>query len=48
MKTHDERIAWWQEARFGMFMHWGVYSSLGNEYNGRKGGNLRRTHHAHF
>ncbi len=38
MKTHDERMEWWREARFGMFMHWGVYSSLGNEYQGRKGG----------
>jgi alpha-L-fucosidase len=25
-KTPEERIAWWQEARFGMFIHWGVYS----------------------
>ncbi|VAX19115.1 alpha-L-fucosidase [hydrothermal vent metagenome] len=22
----DERIAWWQQARFGMFIHWGLYS----------------------
>ncbi len=34
----DERLAWFREARFGMFMHWGVYSGLGNEYHGRKGG----------
>src|SRR5262245_2766486 len=38
MKTRDERLAWWREARFGMFVHWGVYSTLGNEYKGRKGG----------
>ena len=38
MKTHDERIEWWREARFGMFVHWGVYSTLGNEFQGRKGG----------
>jgi alpha-L-fucosidase len=38
METRDQRIAWWREARFGMFVHWGVYSSLGNEYHGRKGG----------
>jgi alpha-L-fucosidase len=38
MKTRDERLTWWREARFGMFVHWGVYSSLGNEYQGRKGG----------
>ncbi|MGC9199942.1 MAG: alpha-L-fucosidase [Acidobacteriaceae bacterium] len=23
------RIQWWQQARFGMFLHWGVYSILG-------------------
>jgi len=34
----DLRLAWWREARFGMFIHWGVYSGLGNEFQGRKGG----------
>jgi len=24
-----DRLAWFQEARFGMFIHWGVYSLLG-------------------
>jgi alpha-L-fucosidase len=24
--THDQRMQWWREARFGMFIHWGVYS----------------------
>jgi len=24
--TRDERMAWWREARFGMFIHWGVYA----------------------
>ena len=24
-----QRVAWWREARFGMFMHWGVYSIPG-------------------
>ncbi len=38
MLTHEQRIEWWREARFGMFIHWGVYSGLGNEYHGRKGG----------
>ncbi len=23
------RLQWWQEARFGMFIHWGLYSLLG-------------------
>ncbi|MCC6390950.1 MAG: alpha-L-fucosidase [Bryobacterales bacterium] len=26
---HDRRIAWWRQARFGMFIHWGLYSVLG-------------------
>ena len=24
--THDQRMQWWRDARFGMFIHWGVYS----------------------
>ncbi|MDR0798387.1 MAG: alpha-L-fucosidase [Dysgonamonadaceae bacterium] len=27
-------MAWWREARFGMFIHWGVYSVYGNVYDG--------------
>lgn len=26
---HERRIAWWRQARFGMFIHWGLYSVLG-------------------
>ena len=26
--TRDERMAWWREARFGMFIHYGLYSDL--------------------
>jgi len=26
---HERRIAWWREAKFGMFIHWGLYSVLG-------------------
>lgn len=29
MRNHDERIAWWRQARFGCFIHWGVYSGPG-------------------
>ncbi len=36
MKTHEERIAWWREARFGMFVHWGIYSLPAGEWNGEK------------
>jgi alpha-L-fucosidase len=24
--TREQRIEWWREARFGMFIHWGLYS----------------------
>ena len=30
----EKRIRWWKNARFGIFVHWGVYSVLGGEYNG--------------
>jgi len=36
MKDHDARISWWREARFGMFIHWGVYSRAGGEWKGHK------------
>jgi alpha-L-fucosidase len=26
---HDARLSWWREARFGMFIHWGLYSIPG-------------------
>ncbi|HUB80711.1 MAG TPA: alpha-L-fucosidase [Bryobacteraceae bacterium] len=27
--TREARMKWWHEARFGMFIHWGLYSTLG-------------------
>lgn len=31
--TRDERMAWWRDAKFGMFIHYGLYSQLGrNEW----------------
>ncbi|MFD2162311.1 alpha-L-fucosidase [Paradesertivirga mongoliensis] len=35
MKTHDQRIAWWRDAKFGMFVHWGVYSDAAGEWKGK-------------
>jgi alpha-L-fucosidase len=32
--THDRRMKWWREARFGMFIHWGVYSVPAGVYKG--------------
>jgi alpha-L-fucosidase len=34
LATRDQRLAWWREARFGCFLHWGVYSGPGGEWNG--------------
>ena len=31
----DDRMAWWREARFGLFIHWGLYAVLGGEWNGK-------------
>ena len=28
-KTRDKRMEWWRDARFGMFVHYGLYSQLG-------------------
>ena len=27
--TRDERMDWWRKARFGMFVHFGLYSIIG-------------------
>ncbi|MCD6302326.1 MAG: alpha-L-fucosidase [Anaerolineae bacterium] len=27
--TRAERMRWWHQARFGMFIHWGLYAQLG-------------------
>lgn len=34
--TKDERMKWWREARFGMFIHWGPYAVLGGVYHGHQ------------
>ena len=31
---------WWEEARFGMFIHWGLYALLAGEYKGRRTENI--------
>ena len=32
----DVRMKWWREARFGMFIHWGVYSVPAGTYHGKR------------
>ncbi|MFW6308816.1 MAG: alpha-L-fucosidase [bacterium] len=39
MVTTEERLQWWRQARFGMFIHWGLYAIpagiwKGKEYDG--------------
>src|SRR5262245_11196241 len=34
--THDQRMQWWREARFGMFVHWGVYSVPAGVWKGEQ------------
>src|SRR3954463_13803501 len=33
----DQRMRWWREARFGMFIHWGLYAVPAGEYHGTRG-----------
>ncbi len=32
----DARLAWWREARFGMFIHWGLYSIPAGTWHGKQ------------
>src|ERR1700730_3069765 len=34
--SKEERMKWWREARFGMFIHWGVYAVPAGTYNGHQ------------
>ena len=39
LETHEQRdvrMEWWREARFGMFVHWGLYSIPAGEWDGQK------------
>lgn len=35
-ETQSERLNWFQEARFGVFIHWGLYSAAGGVYQGQR------------
>ncbi|TWU36477.1 Alpha-L-fucosidase [Novipirellula aureliae] len=34
--TQDERMDWWRDARFGMFVHWGLYAIPAGEHKGNR------------
>ena len=31
----DKRMAWWRNAKFGLFLHWGIYSVPAGEWDGK-------------
>jgi len=35
-QERDARMAWWREARFGLFMHWGIYAVPAGEWKGQE------------
>ena len=35
-QQRDARMKWWREARFGMFIHWGVYAVPAGTYQGKQ------------
>jgi alpha-L-fucosidase len=35
-ESYEARMKWWHDARFGMFIHWGVYSVPAGKYNGQE------------
>jgi len=39
-EQRDARMSWWREAKFGMFIHWGVYSVPAGFYQGKPVGGI--------
>lgn len=33
--TVTDKLAWWSAARFGLFIHWGLYAQTAGDWNGR-------------
>jgi alpha-L-fucosidase len=54
----DARMAWWRDARFGMFIHWGLYAVPAGEHKGQRSkeigewimswANIPRAEYEHF
>ncbi len=40
LADYNKRMAWWREARFGMFIHWGVYAVPAGIHNGKPVGGI--------
>ncbi|MBP7936020.1 MAG: alpha-L-fucosidase, partial [Phycisphaerae bacterium] len=39
-EQRDARMKWWREARFGMFIHWGIYSVPAGTYHDKRIGGI--------
>jgi alpha-L-fucosidase len=39
-EERDVRMAWWREARFGMFIHWGLYAEPAGQWKGQPIGGI--------
>jgi len=39
-KNRDERMAWWRDAKLGMFIHWGVYAIPAGTWKGKEYGGI--------
>jgi alpha-L-fucosidase len=39
----EQYLEWFKEAKFGLFIHWGVYAELAGEWNGRKLSDVGKT-----
>lgn len=37
-EQRDARMQWWRDAKFGMFIHYGLYSGLAGEWRGKPAG----------
>lgn len=35
-KARDKRMKWWRDGKFGMFIHYGLYSGLAGEFQGKQ------------
>src|SRR5436190_18282317 len=35
-QDRDRRMEWWREARFGMFIHWGLYAVPAGDFEGHR------------
>lgn len=35
-EEYNQRMKWWKDSKYGMFIHWGLYAILSGYYNGQR------------